>query len=489
MDLTGGRIPLDGAAGAAGSSGTATALATTGSDVVVSTAAPPVAGQSLIADSPTSASWQDIGIQVFSPEAYGAQGDGVQLWFGAITAGSKTFTCSMANFTTADIGKVIEIEKAGTSSAPFKTTIASINSTTSVELTDAAITTVTGVWSPTGLTVNYVAGYGHEPTAYYGTDDTSAIQDCLDAIVAALRDDRTKFAIMQFKNRIYILDGALQDTSHSNSQLWLKDDSLGYNVFDKTTIEFRGGLPPNQSHNNGNSASKTPAFGTVLKCTLNSGSGGAVFRTNGLSSGGFNFHRAFIRITNLTLRMPANPVLSGFDLRKSVSAEVLGCIFDTGSDKTHTIDQPTTSTSYALRMPGIDNGVRSKVDVAIIGFYNGLEASEHCHGDAAMVACYNALVLNEIRLSALFGKITIHSCTNGVVVSQTGGTYSQICIFEIQQLTIEHHGSMNPESWQMNSYDVKDAGNYGHGKITYAVVFRTAFTKSGGSSITCTELY
>lgn len=61
---------------------------------------------------------------------------------GAITAADNTLTSASSTFTAADIGKAIVINGAGTAGANHTTTIASINSPTSVEVTDAAITTV-----------------------------------------------------------------------------------------------------------------------------------------------------------------------------------------------------------------------------------------------------------------------------------------------------------------------------------------------------------
>lgn len=66
---------------------------------------------------------------------------------GAITSGDATFTSATANFTSADIGKNIRIDGAGAASATLFTSIASINSPTSVELATTASTTVTGAYA------------------------------------------------------------------------------------------------------------------------------------------------------------------------------------------------------------------------------------------------------------------------------------------------------------------------------------------------------
>ena len=63
---------------------------------------------------------------------------------GAITASDKTFTSSAASFVEGDVGLWIDVEGAGPGGSTLTTTIASRNSGTSVELTDAASTTVSG---------------------------------------------------------------------------------------------------------------------------------------------------------------------------------------------------------------------------------------------------------------------------------------------------------------------------------------------------------
>ncbi len=69
---------------------------------------------------------------------------------GAITATDATFTSASSNFTAGDVGKSIYVAGAGAAGVPLLTTIASINSTTSVELTAAASTTVTGATAKWG---------------------------------------------------------------------------------------------------------------------------------------------------------------------------------------------------------------------------------------------------------------------------------------------------------------------------------------------------
>lgn len=61
---------------------------------------------------------------------------------GAMTATDTELTSATAGFTANDVGRAVVVNGAGTAGADLETTIATFNSATSVELTDAAVTTV-----------------------------------------------------------------------------------------------------------------------------------------------------------------------------------------------------------------------------------------------------------------------------------------------------------------------------------------------------------
>ena len=106
----------------------------------------------------------------FTPEAYGAKGDGKVTGDAHTTSGSKVVTSATAAFTSADIGKTVMINGGnGTTSAPYVGVIASVQSGTQVTLT----------------TTNAGATASNCPLVW-GTDDTTAIV----ALFAADRDLR-----------------------------------------------------------------------------------------------------------------------------------------------------------------------------------------------------------------------------------------------------------------------------------------------------------
>jgi hypothetical protein len=104
-----------------------------------------------------------IGQMVYNVKdpAFGAKGDTIKLFDGAITSGSATLTSASANFTSADIGKQINVTGAGPVQNqgynPIKATISTIVSPTSVTLSSNAAHTVSGA------------------IVIYGSNDTAAI--------------------------------------------------------------------------------------------------------------------------------------------------------------------------------------------------------------------------------------------------------------------------------------------------------------------------
>jgi len=112
-----------------------------------------------------------------------------QVTDGAISIGDTTLTCTTsAPFDSSMVGFKIIVEGAGALGADLETTIASFTSTTEVELTDAAGTTVTGATTSFGSTLTldrqFLEGTNSAITAtvvriYYSPEHEWTRMDCL----------------------------------------------------------------------------------------------------------------------------------------------------------------------------------------------------------------------------------------------------------------------------------------------------------------------
>lgn len=349
-----------------------------------------------------------------------------------------------------------------------------------VDDTDPANPVVSMSGAATGLPWFYVTDYrdGGDP------DDTSAIQAAIDAAGAA------GGGVVYFPARQgtgasgeYIVGGALQDTSGANAQILLPD--VPYVTDPQITIVLMGEFPPPTIFSVVGDR-PTPVGHSIIEGTLNTGSGGKLLTGYSSTSSG-NWTNVQVVVRNLTFRMPEDPVFTALDFRLCSNADLDQVVIDTGSYYIQGIDEPTTSGSYALRMPKSDNGAHSRLGtVNVCGFYNGIEHYEHSNGFATIGtwACKNGNVFAAAVNHALyFTRIMSCHCQRPIV--STGTSYVNIA-----QLNVEHAAS----GWWQTDYDVYDPSNYLRGTVggwhvvLAGVGVDSTFTVSGAARLNITRL-
>ncbi len=242
------------------------------------------------------------------------------------------------------------------------------------------------------------------------TDDTVAIQAAIDAAAAA-----NNGGVVYFPEGTYIVGGALQDASYSNCQLRLPARSL--TAVEQVSIEFRGAYAPPNSI--AVSATITlPVSQSIIKGTLNSGGGGRLIGGQG-SAGGFT--NILARMTNLTIRMPSNPVLSAVDFSGMVGCELDNVVIDVGTYSLPSVTQPTTTTSYGLKLPANGNGAMTRLGtVMVCGFYTGIQVGEHTVGhNVSAWGCARAAETVSVYHASPFNRLMAVHCPRGIVA--TGG--------------------------------------------------------------------
>jgi hypothetical protein len=153
---------------------TLTANSLTLAGVPVSTVSAPLTtniGQVAVGTSTTTTAAESVlnaGPWVFDVRVYGAVGDGKCATDGSITASQNTLTCPSGPFKPSDVNKPIMVKNALTSGATsLVTTIASYISPSQVTLAANATNTVSG-----------------NGRVFWATDDTAAIQACINAAFA-----------------------------------------------------------------------------------------------------------------------------------------------------------------------------------------------------------------------------------------------------------------------------------------------------------------
>lgn len=292
-----------------------------------------------------------------------------------------------------------------------------------------------------------VVDYG--ATGDGSTDDTSSIQDAIDAAEAA------GGGVVYFPAGVYVVNGALQDTGRSNAQLMLP--RRDYVDTEQITIEFQGAFaPPNIASVVG--ATTIPDNHSVIKGTLNAGAGGALLGAQGPVGTLELFTNVYFVCRNLTFRMPSNPVLTGLNLLKVAAVDLDNVIVDTGSYDVAGLSAETTSTSYGIKLPDINNGACTKLGtVNVIGFYNGMLINEHIVGQNVNIwGCLRAVESAASNHASIFQRLGIYHCVRGII--GIGGE----SWLNVDQLNLEHAAS---GTWAP-VYDIDDASHYLKGRIS-----------------------
>lgn len=316
-------------------------------------------------------------------------------------------------------------------------------------------------------------------------DDSNAFQLALEAVAAA-RGGAVYFPPQQGTGTDgkYDIGRALQDTGGANAQIVLP--SIDILTGDQITIELRGAFPPTPDIGVIGDI-PVSVSGSVIESTLTSGSGGSLIGIKGPSGSAGDFSNVLVVIRDLTIRMPDNPTHSAIDLRYAACAELDNVVIDTGSYYVQGLPEPTTSGSYALRMPRQNNGALCRLGtVNVIGFYNGYEFAEHSNGFACQAAwgCKRAFVFNTAPYhGSHFQRLMAVHCEQVVV-----GVSDHF--LQVEQLNIEHASS----GWWVTDHDVYDPSNYLVGYIgAWQVVLAgsgvsNVFTVSGASRLTIRQL-
>lgn len=304
------------------------------------------------------------------------------------------------------------------------------------------------------------------------TDDTTAVQAAIDAAAAA------GGGVVYFPRGVYVIGGALQDTSRSNAQLLLP--RLDAVDTEQITIELRGEFapPPIMSVVG---ATPVPDGHSVIKGTLNTASGTAPSLIGAWGPSGTidNLTNLHVVVRDLTFRMPSNPQLTACNFQNVASVDVDRTIVDCGGYYVQGLTEPTTAASVGMRLPAIHNGANTRLGtVDVIGFYTGYLFGEHSLGENVKAwGCKIAATFAAADHPSYFTRFMAVHCEK--VLTATGEHY-----VDFGQLNIEHATS----GWWITDYDIDDASNYLNGDLAWHVVLAgtgtdDTFTVNGANNM------
>lgn len=343
---------------------------------------------------------RQVAPKVYNVEAYGAVHDGKRVYDGVATASSTTITSVSNQFTSGDVGKVIQISGAGSAGTSHVTTIATFVNSGQITISVAASTTTTA------------------SVIDWGTDDTASIQAANNACYAA------GGGTVYFPIGIYIINGALQtsvDGVNPNSQLYIKASQITSSPINLVAVKWLG----EESFNNVYYFSDINK-GAILRSTLKTGSGTspAVVGTKGLVGSYLDFSYDKFSMENIIIQVSSNkgasvPQISGFNGINMAQGEFKNCVFTVDSDLDTTTD-PTGSGIFGLWLGKEDNNGPNLIEgCSVGGFEYGFVIGEHTRLNHPYAFCnLNGFVFLQSNYETV-GFILGHRNKNHILIPST----------------------------------------------------------------------
>lgn len=257
------------------------------------------------------------------------------------------------------------------------------------------------------------------------TDDTTAIQNCINAVNSA------GGGVVYFPIGIYIIGGALNGTTNSQISFPLNAYSSSTAV---TTIKLVGEMAPND-YSEPIYSQALPNTGVILKSTL-SGAGNIIGSFSGSTVWG-NFNYLNVNVENIRVRINSksgstdiSPAATAFNFSNVTMCSFKNVAIDTMSNQYNSV-KPTYGCN-GIVLPLVNNFVMIDLDkIFITGVYSAIVTNEHTNMDNIFLdAVYEGLVMNGGYHPVLVNRICIARCNTAVAVNA-------VTSFQINQLAIE----------------------------------------------------
>ncbi|RYZ63033.1 MAG: hypothetical protein EOO14_00350 [Chitinophagaceae bacterium] len=358
---------------------------------------------------------------------YGAKGDGTYKNGAAMTSGSASLTVSSGSFTSADIGKYIEVGGAGAAAGRLVTTISAVTNANTVTLAATASTTVSG------------------QRVLYGTDNTTAFQAAINATYSA--------ADTAYNGKVFVPKGRYLFTaapivfngtdSVNNAQIYLPTNGTFASVNRVGTVEIEGEVAPNMFTDYTNRQVGVVESGVILQSTLNDSTSclfGNAFSKIGPSCAFSNQSLNYTQLHLKNLRFRVNSTngttyvanrMTAVNLEFTAMSVLQNLVVD---NETPSYLNIIGAGSWGIKkMPYCNWALQRADNVCVTNYDNGYMAVEHEEASAIYVAnCTNGLVIAENKVhGAHLGRVLIQWCVNNVKIAGKA-------IFTIDQLILEN---------------------------------------------------
>jgi len=362
----------------------------------------------------------------FAVSAYSAKGNGRLVIDAAMTAAGNTVTCATsAPFKSTDVGKSIMVSTANGAYVH-------------------GAGTITGYLSPTQVTVSFTAtnttGGTPGAIAYYGSDDTAAIQAAISAATAYAQANNG-YAQVMFDAVTYIIAGAFSTAAAGNSQLAFPTIAV---TAPQITLEFTGS--PDSVNLMWFQQNAPMVMGTMLASTRIDGTatgggsngpatvlGGPV---NGFGGEPGAFSNCHVVMRGIGFLVPYNVISTPVDFYGMVTHDVWSCrsfaaaVVPTSGAPVPSLSNPNNivnSVSMGLGCSVAGNQTQCRVSqFSSEGFVYGISPSEWTYGEN--IHCIYAQVAvgpragNGVAMvhAALVNDVQAENCNTAVAPNGTG---------------------------------------------------------------------
>jgi len=387
-----------------------------------------------------------------------------------MSASSAVLTSASNPFVCTDVGKSIIVAKAGGSSgfAPLSATISSFQSAGQVTLSATATLAVSG------------AG------AIYGTDDTTAIQNAVNAAVTYASNNFGAAEVL-FAGGIYCIAGAPVSggVSVTNGALNLGNAQIQLPYIDtasgrqKVSLSLRGlaGHPSPPPHWN---QTTLVTDGAVLACMRTDGAYNATYGPTSVigspvDTGGL-FSNLRAAIDNLSILLPYESTYCGVDLfgcgQMDLGRLSVTCMATPPSgtpwpqyENWGPANVAQASNMFALRSPALGNNDQSALyDLTAYGMACGVMFTDHLSAsNVRCVYCINAIqaiasASNDSHL-CYFANLSAELCQTWIAANNSGGYACNAPTPLIVNAHFEHVAG--------GSVGVYDPGNKLYGQVSF----------------------
>lgn len=343
-----------------------------------------------------------------------------------------------------------------------------------------------GPLQPAGAYFYDIANYTTANQRNGTADATAAVQALMNTIETAMKANNGGNYIVWMDEEVELrIDGALQTTNGNNAQITLP--ALDAFSDAQCSLIFRGPAPVSAGFSTV-SAIPEPTKGPRIRSTLATGGGTrpCVIGGKGPTGSAWPFTLINVWFENVVVETVPNPLISGINCFYVAGMEVNNTAVIAGTYSVADVVEPTTSTSYGIIGPTINNGVYSNFHNAfVLGFRTGYLLNEHSTGYINAFGCMTALEMGAGYHGSFLSRVGAVDCKTAIRGPASVGSY-QSARLSVGLLMVEHLSS----GIFSGGNDIEDSGNYLKGRCEYAVVLgnvgeNDSFLKNGGTNFEC----